>query len=222
LLFDILRVRGLNYPIVDAALADSSRRKPESSPWRVGILEGPKNELVAPAVRQEFEEAQNRLAAAGCELRPLRLPDLFDSAHDVHETLYRRSLCYYFRMEWESGKHQFSPGLAAMIAGGTHISMAQYESALRAQASIAKAYDELLTDVDVVICPSTADEAPVGLDSPDIPDHCLIFTMCYAPSLSVPLLRGSTGLPVGLQVAARRFNDYDLLDFTQFLCRAAA
>lgn len=220
LLFDVLRVRGLNYPIVDAALADLGRRKPEARAWRVGVLEGPKSQLVTPAVCHNFEAAQSRLAAAGCELRPLRLPTVFEGAHEVHETLYRRSLCYYFRMEWESGKHEFSPGLAAMIAGGTRISMAQYEAALRDQAAIARAYDELLKDVDVVICPSTADEAPVGLDSPDIPDHCLIFTMCYAPTLSVPLLRGSTGLPVGLQVAARRFNDYDLLDFARFLCRS--
>lgn len=221
LLFDIMRVRGLNYPIVDAAMADSCRRKPDARTWRVGVLDGPKSNLVAPAVCQDFAAAQSRLEAAGCELRPLRLPALFDGAHEVHETLYRRSLCYYFRMEWESGKHEFSPGLAAMIAGGTQVSMAQYEAALRDQAAIAKTYDELLTDVDVVICPSTADEAPVGLDSPDIPDHGLIFTMCYAPSLSVPLLRGSTGLPVGLQVAARRFHDYDLLDFAGFLCRTA-
>lgn len=221
LLFDILRVRGLNYPIVDAALADPRRRKPPTRPWRVGVLEGPKSKLVASAVHNGFGAVQRRLEASGCELRPLRLPAVFDGAHDVHETLYRRSLCYYFRMEWESGKHEFSPGLAAMIAGGTGIGMPEYEAALRAQTDIANAYDALVADVDVVICPSTADEAPVGLDAPDTPDHCLIFTMCYAPSLSVPMLRGSTGLPVGLQVAARRFNDYDVLDFTDFLSRAA-
>ena len=131
----------------------------------------------------------------------------------MHETIYRRSLCYYFRMEWESGKHDFSPGLAAMIDGGTRIDFPRYEAALRAQTALAREFDSLACAFDVVVCPSTADEAPVGLEAPDIPDHCLLFTMCHAPALSLPLLRGTTGLPVGLQVAARRFGDHDVLAF---------
>jgi Asp-tRNA(Asn)/Glu-tRNA(Gln) amidotransferase A subunit family amidase len=109
-----------------------------------------------------------------------------------------------------------------MIDGGTRISFSEYESALKNQAVIAKKYDEIMGNFDIVLSPSTADEAPVGLDTPDIPDHCLIFTMCYAPTISVPLLYGTSGLPVGIQVAAKRFNDYDLLDFADFLCHAVA
>jgi Asp-tRNA(Asn)/Glu-tRNA(Gln) amidotransferase A subunit family amidase len=218
LMFDVLRVRGPNYPIVDRALSDSSRLGKGARRWRVGVLEGPKSDLIAPAVRSSFEKVLNHLTSFGCELTTLRLTKLFDSAHDTHETIYRRSLCYYFRMEWESSKHDFSPRLAEMISGGKEISTAQYLAALSNQVAISKSYEELLENVDVVICPSTADEAPVGLDSEDIPDHCLIFTMCYAPSISIPMLHGSSGLPVGLQVASRRFNDYDLLEFSEFLC----
>lgn len=213
LAFDVLRVRGPNYPVVDAAMGDPARRKPPGRAWRVGVLEGPKSDLVRPAVRDSFARAIDRLCASGCEARPFVLPPSFATAHDMHETIYRRSLCYYFRMEWESGKHDFSPGLAAMIDGGTRIDFPRYEAALRAQTALAREFDSLACAFDVVVCPSTADEAPVGLEAPDIPDHCLLFTMCHAPALSLPLLRGTTGLPVGLQVAARRFGDHDVLAF---------
>ena len=222
LLFDVLRVRGPNYPVVDASLADTARRKPVNRPWRVGILDGPKSRFVSKAVNRQFDLVARKLETAGCELQHLRLPVLFDRAHDTHETIYRRSLSYYFWREWENGKHEFSPRLSEMIDGGTRISFNEYESALKNQATIAKKYDEIMRDFDVVLSPSTADEAPVGLDTPDIPDHCLIFTMCYAPTISVPILNGTSGLPVGIQVAAKRFNDYDLLDFAEFLCCATA
>jgi len=219
LIFDLLRVKGLNYPVIDAAMSDPARLKDSAKPWRIGVLEGPKSHLVAPAVRQAFDALASRLEGAGCEMRKFKLPSAFDAAHDIHETIYRRSLCYYFRMEWESGQHSFSPGLADMIEGGTHIDMPAYEAALSGQTELARQYDSIVSDFDAVICPSTADEAPLGLDAPDIPDHCLIFTMCYAPSVSLPLLRGSTGLPVGLQLASRRFNDIKLLGFADFVSR---
>lgn len=222
LVFDLLRVRGPNYPVVDAAMNDPARRKPLDRAWRVGVLEGPKSGLVRPTARDSFAAAVARLEASGCEVRAFPLPQSFAVAHDIHETIYRRSLCYYFRMEWESGKHDFSPGLGAMIEGGTKINFTQYEDALRAQASLAREFDALAASFDVVLCPSTADEAPIGLDAPDIADHCLLFTMCHAPALSLPLLRGTTGLPVGLQVAARRFDDHNVLQFAAHAVAALA
>jgi Asp-tRNA(Asn)/Glu-tRNA(Gln) amidotransferase A subunit family amidase len=220
LTFDILRVRGPNYPVVDAAMKDPTRRKPPGRGWRIGVLEGPKSFLIRPAVRESFGSAIDQLVASGCDTRPFVLPPSFAAAHDIHETIYRRSLSYYFRMEWETGKYDFSPGLAAMIEGGTHIDFAEYEAALRAQTALAREFELLAAAFDVVVCPSTADEAPVGLDAPDIPDHCLVFTMCHAPALSLPLLRGTTGLPVGLQVVTRRFGDDDLLGFAAFAFEA--
>ena len=38
---------------------------------------------------------------------------------------------------------------------------------------------------------ATADEAPVGRHGQDRPDHCLIWTMCGLPAISLPLLKGS-------------------------------
>jgi len=220
LLFDTMRVKGLNYPIADAALNDPTRLKQPGRPWRLGVLHGPKSGLAAAAVQKSYEGVLAGLARSGCDLIPIHLPDEFHMAHDVHETIYRRSLAYYFRMEWESGQHEFSPGLAKMIDGGMSISFEQYQEALQRQTELARIYDGLFGNVDVVLCPSTADEAPVGLESADIPDHCLIFTMCHAPSLSLPLLRGTTGLPVGLQIASRRFSDFILLDFARFACES--
>lgn len=217
LLFEIMRVRGWNYPIVDAALNDPARRSIGNGPWRVGVLEGPKSHLESAAVKDGVRRIARRLADLGCEVVAMKMPVEFNAAHDVHETIYRRSLAYYFRMEWAAHADRFSAQLAAMLGGGEKITPEEYYNALAAQSAYAKQFDEWMKQVDVAICPSTADEAPIGLETPDIPDHCLLFTLCYAPSMSLPLLSGTTGLPVGLQVATRRFNDYILMDFADYL-----
>lgn len=217
LLFEVMRVRGPNYPIVDAAMNDPGRRSIGSRPWRVGVLDGPKSHLEASAVKDGMRRIAHRLADQGCDVFPMPMPVEFNSAHDVHETIYRRSLAYYFRMEWASHKERFSAQLAAMLAGGEKITPEEYHIALAAQTAYAKQFDAWMQQADVVVCPSTADEAPIGLETPDIPDHCLLFTLCYAPSMSLPLLSGTNGLPVGLQVATRRFDDYILMDFATLI-----
>jgi Asp-tRNA(Asn)/Glu-tRNA(Gln) amidotransferase A subunit family amidase len=217
LLFDVMRVRGPNYPYVEQAMKDPRRRWQGDRPWRVGILQGPKSSLESAAARDGIRRLAAALSRAGCQVEDFRLPPEFDRAHEVHETIYRRSLAYYFRLEWASSRDKFSPRMAEMMEAGRAISVDQYQVALAEQARLAARFDEEMKRYDVALCPASADEAPVGLNTPDPADHSLIFTMCYAPSMAVPVMSGTTGLPLGAQIAARRFNDYMLFDFAKVL-----
>lgn len=217
LMFEIMRVRGPNYPVVDHEMNEPARLAKGPGPWRVGVVQGPKSGLEAVAVRRGIENLSARLSHAGCAVETFELPTPFDQAHHVHETIYRRALAYYFKLEWGKFRHQFSDTLSAMIETGLAIPPENYLAATREQSRLAGVLDEALKRFDVVISPATADEAPVGLDTPDIEDHNLVWTMCHLPSITVPLLKGTTGLPVGVQIAARRFNDYIALQFAEFL-----
>jgi Asp-tRNA(Asn)/Glu-tRNA(Gln) amidotransferase A subunit family amidase len=216
LLFEVMRVRGPNYPIVDAALNDPARQSIGQRPWRVGVLHGPKSHHESAAARDGIRQLVERLAMAGCHVEDYSLPPDFDRAHDIHETIYNKSVSYYFRMEWGRAREKFSPRLNQMVEAGRQITPGTYVTALAEQSRLTQLLDDSLEPFDVVLCPSTADEAPIGRDTPDLPDHCLIFTMCRAPSISLPLLRGTTGLPLGAQIVSRRFNDYILLAFADF------
>jgi Asp-tRNA(Asn)/Glu-tRNA(Gln) amidotransferase A subunit family amidase len=55
----------------------------------------------------------------------------------------------------------------------------------------------------------------------DVPDTCLVWTLCRAPAVNVPAFRHESGLPFGAQVVSRRYNDYLLLDFCELLDRVA-
>jgi Asp-tRNA(Asn)/Glu-tRNA(Gln) amidotransferase A subunit family amidase len=217
LAFEIMRVRGPNYPIVDREMNDPVRLKKAPGPWRVGVVTGPKSGLECQVVREGMRTVADRLQTEGHMVESVRLPAAFDAAHDVHETIYRKALAYYFKGEWSRARSEFSGVLGEMIESGFKSSPEVYHHAVNEQFRLARTMDDFLRDFDVMICPATADEAPIGISTPDIPDHNLIWTMCHLPSFSLPLLSGSSGLPVGLQVTSRRFNDYLVIEFSNYL-----
>ena len=51
------------------------------------------------------------------------------------------------------------------------------------------------------------------------PDSCLLWTLCGLPALNVPAMVGPQGLPIGIQLASRRYNDYLLLSFVEELSK---
>lgn len=226
LLFEVCRVRGHNYPVSDAALTDAARQAPASGgKWRLGLLKGTMSHLEKPAVKASLSQLVSRLQGAGIEIISYELPTGFEVAHDIHERTYRRALAYYFKLEWAQKPEMFSPVLGEMIRDGLeNISSEDYHRNIRIQAELALKFDADLAErkIDAVICPATADEAPIGLDAPDIPDHCLIFTMVGASAMTLPLLSGTTGLPVGLQVAARKYCDYKLIEIARRLTEMAS
>ena len=221
LLFEVTRVRGRNYPVSDAALSDQARQSVAGRRWRVGVVRGPKSSGEAAAPLTALERVAAALSRAGIEVGDYTLPAAFDTAHDIHETIYRRALAYYFKTEWQSQDGLFSDRLRRMIEGGLTLPVESYHQACARQTGLARLFDSEMGDRDVLIGLATADEAPAGLDAPEPDDHSLIWTLCGAPALSVPLLAGTGGLPGGVQIVARRFNDYLLLGFARRLVEIA-
>lgn len=219
LVFEIARVRGHNYPVSEAGLADRIAHAPKGRPWRVGLVEAPVDRHQDPAVRDRLQALGRRLEGYGATVVPFPLPAVLARAHEVHQVIYDCVLAYYFKPEWAAKRQVFSDRLGEMIERGLGIPLERYQAALAEQVAIARAFDTAAHEVDVLLTSSTAGEAPVGLATIDPPDTCLIWTLSGAPSLSLPLLAGPNGLPVGVQVVARRFGDYPLLDFARFLMR---
>lgn len=216
LMFEACRVRGHNYPVSEAALNDATRQNVSGRPWRVGVVKGPKSGFEVPAVASGIAATARKLADAGCDVFEYQLSPIYSEIHDLHETIYRRALAYYFQLEWGSQAELFSPVMQDMIKRGLAISPQDYIAAVEQQQKHQHRFDADCAAYDILLSPSTADEAPVGIESRDLPDHCLIWTFAGAPVIGIPALSGSGGLPVGLQLVARRFNDYKLLAFAKF------
>ena len=103
-----------------------------------------------------------------------------------------------------------------MIEYGFKISNTEYLDALSWQNKAQKIFENSTNDLDIVTCPSTADESPyIGEKETD--DHNLIWSLCRLPSITIPGLKGCSGLPVGIEIIGKRFDDYKVLEVAKRL-----
>ena len=217
LMFDVIRVHGLDYPLAHAAYQDTARQNKGNRPWRVAFYRGPKWDDAEEYARTAFENFSRQISQnSDVEVVETKLPTLLQEAHSTHSTIYDRALAYYFKEEFK--RHELvSPLMYQIIDRGNRISLEQYTAALEKQNQMRQAMEVFFSECDIVLTLSTGGQALHGLQSPDRPDNCLIWTLCGLPVVNVPVFTGPDDLPFGLQVVARRYNDYLALNFAQWL-----
>ncbi len=71
--------------------------------------------------------------------------------------------------------------------------------------------NDVFDDYDIIITPATTGEAPAGLDATGNPVFNSLWTFCGTPSITLPLMEGPSGLPLGVQVVGPRGDDARLL-----------
>ena len=77
--------------------------------------------------------------------------------------------------------------------------------------------DRVFERYDAILTPAAPGEAPAGLESTGSPVFCTLWTLCGTPAVTLPLLRGSTGLPMGVQLVGKRGDDARLLRTARWL-----
>jgi Asp-tRNA(Asn)/Glu-tRNA(Gln) amidotransferase A subunit family amidase len=219
LLFDVCRVKGEDFPISHKVLSDPKRQNREPNrPWRVGLIRGPKWTSAESYARTALEEFAKKIAAdPDIDLTEIKGPDSLTQAHDVHATIYDRTLAYYFREEFL--KHTLvSKIMYEIITRGNKLSLEDYRQALSKQTQIASDLDNFIAnDFDIILDLSTGGEALRGLESTDRLDNCLIWTLAGVPTINLPVFKGPNDLPFGAQILARRYEDYKVLAFANHL-----
>ncbi len=94
------------------------------------------------------------------------------------------------------------------MAGTTRAQLCEaYDVAARCRAE----FDEIASDFDAVLTPSTPGEAPLGLAATGSFAFNAIWSVLHAPCINVPGFLGPSGLPVGLTLVGPRFADRRVL-----------
>jgi Asp-tRNA(Asn)/Glu-tRNA(Gln) amidotransferase A subunit family amidase len=71
--------------------------------------------------------------------------------------------------------------------------------------------NDVFDHFDIIITPAATGEAPAGLDATGDPVFNSLWSFCGTPSITLPLLEGPSGLPLGVQVVGPRGDDARLL-----------
>ena len=70
---------------------------------------------------------------------------------------------------------------------------------------------------DAILTPAALGVAPKGLGATGDPRFCSLWTLLGMPALSLPLMQGAGGLPLGVQLVGRRHFDARLLRTARWL-----
>ncbi len=143
--------------------------------------------------------------------------ELFPSASDAwdwHKTIMESEMAASFEKEWRTGRDKLSPQLSSLIERGREVRAVDYQRALRSVAPVADSFDELFMERYDATAPGTA---PKGLGSTGDPAFCTLWTLLGMPAVSLPLMQGANGLPIGVQLVGRKNFDARLLRTARWL-----
>ena len=124
-----------------------------------------------------------------------------------------------FAREFERAPDKISPLLAAMIERGRKVSAIEYNIGLERIDIFAEGLDVVFEHFDAILTPASTGEAPVGLDSTGSPVFCTLGTYTGMPALTLPLMQGEAGMPLGVQLIGKKGDDARLLRTAAWLTR---
>ncbi|AXS42434.1 amidase [Breoghania sp. L-A4] len=139
--------------------------------------------------------------ALGARVERLPSPPAFAGLVEVQRVIHEYEICRHLREVFEAHWDRISPSLQPVIERARGIPDAQYEDALGTMQAARDFFSVFFHDYDAVIAPSATGEAPpVSAGGTGDPVFCTIWTLAGLPCVSLPLLVGSRGLPIGVQL----------------------
>jgi Asp-tRNA(Asn)/Glu-tRNA(Gln) amidotransferase A subunit family amidase len=168
--------------------------------------------LATPDARSAIEQSVTSLREKGFDIvegaMPAGFSEMTRMANVIHDYEMHRSLA----PEMAAGRDRIDAALVARIERAGRWSVADYRDALRTTQVQRAAFSSLMEDTyDGVLCLAAGSEAPEGLSNTGDPMMNSAWTALHLPCLTLPVMQGATGMPIGLQIVADRFQDLKLL-----------
>jgi amidase len=204
----------------DVLLGIEPQSVEERGPPRIGVCRTHIWPQVAPATQKLVEEAAAALGKAGATIIDVELPAPFAELTDAHRWISSFEFVRTFTWEIENHRDQIHESiLANRIADGVSGGFERYIDSWSLAERLRLEMDSLWQDYDVLMTPGATDEAPIGWNAFAGADLYKMWTALHVPAITLPVLRGPNGMPVGLQFFARRHADRALFSHARWVHR---
>jgi Asp-tRNA(Asn)/Glu-tRNA(Gln) amidotransferase A subunit family amidase len=194
-------------------LLDLARSRPPLKPL-FAFVKQPVWDQAEASTQEAFAELTGEL---GDQCDEVPLPDLFAEALPAHAALMLAGFARNLNPYYERGRDQLSERMRSAIEDGQKITAVQYLRALDWRDVLYAGLEKVFERYDAIITPAAPGEAPSGLDSTGNPAFCTLWTLLGVPAISLPLMQGPNGLPIGVQLVGPRGNDGRLLRTARWL-----
>ena len=194
-------------------LASVAAEEPPLPPLLV-FVKTPAWERATEDTKEGFAELVSTL---GDRVVEIELPESARSAWDWQRTIMEAEMAANLATEWDRGRDKLSAQLRQLLERGREVRAFDYQSALGRIPQINEGFAEIFGRCDAILTPAAPGTAPKGLDSTGDPSFCTLWTLTGMPAVSLPLLKGENGLPIGVQLVGQRNWDARLLRTARWL-----
>jgi aspartyl-tRNA(Asn)/glutamyl-tRNA(Gln) amidotransferase subunit A len=170
-----------------------------------------KTEGIEPDVLEAFYEAVDVLGKLGAELRDVEIP-IIDHARVVQPTIMLAEAATFHERWLRDRRHEYGRSFRDRVTSGLFYSATDYIQALRGRALVCRELEALMATVDLIAAPTVPRAAPTYAEDADTPARLRghftgIFNLTGQPSISVPCGFDHRGLPIGLMLSGRAFDE---------------
>ncbi|OLC32623.1 MAG: amidase [Candidatus Rokubacteria bacterium 13_1_40CM_4_69_5] len=198
---------------------DVAREEPPLPPM-FAFVKTPHWERADADTRAAFAELTAHL---GERVEEIELFPSVVEAWEWHTTIMDAEIAVNLEREWDKGRDRLSASLRARIEHGHQVRALDYQRALARIRPLHESFLELFEQrYDAILTPAALGTAPAGLESTGDPVFCALWTLCGMPAVSLPLMHGANGLPLGVQLVGPRHGDARLLRTARWLAARAA
>lgn len=182
--------------------------EPPPVPPQLAFVKTPVWDKADDDTKAAFAELNEALGGQ-CEEVPL--PNVFSGAWDWHRKIMFADIAKNCAGLYDRGRDKLSESIRGIIEEGREIKAVDYAAAKDWRAVLNAGLDEIFARFDAIITPAANGEAPKGLESTGDPAFCTLWTFCGTPAVTLPLLVGENGRPIGVQLIGSRGDDARLL-----------
>jgi Asp-tRNA(Asn)/Glu-tRNA(Gln) amidotransferase A subunit family amidase len=191
-----------------------AREEPPLEPM-FALVKTPHWERADADLKEAFAELQRTLGERVEEVNPFSAGT---ESWDWHRIVMEAEMAANLEPLWLAGKNKLSEKLGALMERGREVRVVDHQRILRRIPLAVDALDELFRErYDAILTPAALGTAPKGLTSTGDPAFCSVWTLLGMPAITLPLMQGENGLPLGVQLVGRKGYDARLLRTARWL-----
>jgi Asp-tRNA(Asn)/Glu-tRNA(Gln) amidotransferase A subunit family amidase len=147
------------------------------------------------------------------------LPERYAPAWDAHRVIMATEMAHNLGALVDKGGETISKAMRDLIADGRKVTATQYLAAVAAAEPLRQGLNQLFEqECTAIITPAAPGVAPKGAATGN-PAFCTLWTYVGLPAITVPLMTGEGGMPLGVQLVGPSGDDGRLLRTARALVR---
>ena len=178
---------------------------------RLGIVKGMFKEVSSQEVWSNLEAVLEKAEKNGATIIEFDPSNIFDQARTAQYIIQRCEFASYQEENYDKVPHLYSPVSRSWVEHGKVFTGVDYINSQRIRGLFIEEVSTFLSQVDVLLTPSTPTPAPADLSNTGNPMFQGLWTLTGAPAITIPSGLSTTNMPLGLQILGNWYDENHLL-----------